>query len=50
MGGGGGGQSASLYDSCGAYATTNVVANVKLYQNRYATKPSQSSGSNNNNQ
>ncbi|EDW11342.2 roundabout homolog 2 [Drosophila mojavensis] len=34
----------SLYDSCGAYATTNVVANVKLYQNRYATKPA--SGSN----
>ncbi|XP_016945560.3 roundabout homolog 2 isoform X3 [Drosophila suzukii] len=44
-----GGQSASLYDSCGAYATTNVVANVKLYQNRYATKPNQNSASNNNN-
>ncbi|EDW63864.2 protein sax-3 isoform X1 [Drosophila virilis] len=31
--------SSSLYDSCGAYATTNVVANVKLYQNRYGAKP-----------
>ncbi|XP_055856446.1 protein sax-3 [Episyrphus balteatus] len=28
---------AALYDSCGAYATTNLVANAKLYQNRYAT-------------
>ncbi|XP_067624205.1 roundabout homolog 2 [Eurosta solidaginis] len=27
----------ALYDSCGAYATTNLVANAKLYQNRYAT-------------
>nr|XP_014087327.1 roundabout homolog 2 [Bactrocera oleae] len=27
----------ALYDSCGAYATTNLVANTKLYQNRYAT-------------
>ncbi|XP_037710633.1 roundabout homolog 2 isoform X2 [Drosophila subpulchrella] len=44
-----GGQSASLYDSCGAYATTNVVANVKLYQKRYASKPNQNSASNNNN-
>ncbi|CAD7086145.1 unnamed protein product [Hermetia illucens] len=26
-----------LYDSCGAYATTNLVTNAKLYQNRYAT-------------
>ncbi|XP_017474613.1 PREDICTED: protein sax-3 isoform X1 [Rhagoletis zephyria] len=25
----------ALYDSCGAYATTNLVANAKLYQNRY---------------
>ncbi|KAH8293237.1 hypothetical protein KR018_000965, partial [Drosophila ironensis] len=40
----------SLYDSCGAYATTNVVANVKLYQNRYATKPSQGNSNNNNQQ
>lgn len=44
----------SLYDSCGAYATTNVVANVKLYQNRYGTKPTtasttSTSGGNNNN-
>ncbi|XP_034668091.1 uncharacterized protein LOC117901452 isoform X3 [Drosophila subobscura] len=51
--------SSSLYDSCGAYATTNVVANVKLYQNRYAAKPqpqgqsqsqSHSQSNNNNNQ
>lgn len=41
------GGGASLYDSCGAYATTNVVANVKLYQNRYATKPTQNSNNNN---
>ncbi|XP_073825561.1 roundabout 3 isoform X2 [Musca autumnalis] len=27
-------QQQSLYDSCGAYATTNLVANAKLYQNR----------------
>ncbi|XP_075152888.1 roundabout 3 isoform X2 [Haematobia irritans] len=27
-------QEQSLYDSCGAYATTNLVANAKLYQNR----------------
>ncbi|XP_023159058.1 roundabout homolog 2 [Ceratitis capitata] len=27
----------ALYDSCGAYATTNLVANAKLYQNRYGT-------------
>ncbi|XP_052853743.1 roundabout homolog 2 isoform X2 [Drosophila gunungcola] len=40
---------ASLYDSCGAYATTNVVANVKLYQNRYAGKPTQNSSSNSTN-
>ncbi|KAL9929191.1 roundabout 3 isoform 2-T2 [Glossina fuscipes fuscipes] len=33
---------ASLYDSCGAYATTNLVANAKLYQNRYATTVSAS--------
>ncbi|XP_017155078.1 uncharacterized protein LOC108164013 isoform X2 [Drosophila miranda] len=55
----GGMGSSSLYDSCGAYATTNVVANVKLYQNRYAAKPqpqpqpqqhSQSQSNNNNNQ
>lgn len=26
-------QQQSLYDSCGAYATTNLVANAKLYQN-----------------
>ncbi|ALC37946.1 robo3 [Drosophila busckii] len=40
----------SLYDSCGAYATTNVVANVKLYQNRYAAtaKPANSINNNNN--
>lgn len=47
------GHPASLYDSCGAYATTNVVANVKLYQNRYGTKPNATtaaaSGGNNNN-
>ncbi|KAH8412469.1 hypothetical protein KR009_002394, partial [Drosophila setifemur] len=43
--------SASLYDSCGAYATTNVVANVKLYQNnRYATKPTSNQSNNNNHQ
>ncbi|KAH8350652.1 hypothetical protein KR067_013633, partial [Drosophila pandora] len=41
------GGGASLYDSCGAYATTNVVANVKLYQNRYATKPTQNTINNN---
>ncbi|XP_062127288.1 uncharacterized protein LOC133839659 isoform X2 [Drosophila sulfurigaster albostrigata] len=51
MAGGVGGGASSLYDSCGAYATANVVANVKLYQNqnqhpnpnqtanRYGTKP-----------
>lgn len=46
------GHPSSLYDSCGAYATTNVVANVKLYQNRYGTKPTAtatSGGGNNNN-
>ncbi|KAM8715971.1 hypothetical protein ACLKA7_002932 [Drosophila subpalustris] len=38
----------SLYDSCGAYATTNVVANVKLYQNqnRYGTKPTMANNNN----
>lgn len=41
------GGGASLYDSCGAYATTNVVANVKLFQNRYATKPTQNTINNN---
>lgn len=46
----GGPASASLYDSCGAYATTNVVANVKLYQNRYATKPNPGGSNNNNHQ
>ncbi|XP_017021964.1 roundabout homolog 2 isoform X1 [Drosophila kikkawai] len=46
----GGPSSASLYDSCGAYATTNVVANVKLYQNRYATKPNPGGSNNNNHQ
>ncbi|KAH8279718.1 hypothetical protein KR054_002913, partial [Drosophila jambulina] len=46
----GGPTSASLYDSCGAYATTNVVANVKLYQNRYATKPNPGGSNNNNHQ
>ncbi|XP_041449806.1 roundabout homolog 2 isoform X1 [Drosophila obscura] len=53
MGGMGSTASSSLYDSCGAYATTNVVANVKLYQNRYAAKPQpqpQSHSNNNNNQ
>ncbi|XP_033236016.1 uncharacterized protein robo3 isoform X2 [Drosophila pseudoobscura] len=56
-GGPGGMGSSSLYDSCGAYATTNVVANVKLYQNRYGAKPQpqpqpqhQSQSNNNNNQ
>ncbi|XP_034474664.1 roundabout homolog 2 isoform X1 [Drosophila innubila] len=48
--------SLSLYDSCGAYATTNVVANVKLYQNqtqtqhqhqnRYGTKPTLANNNN----
>lgn len=38
------GHPSSLYDSCGAYATTNVVANVKLYQNRYGTKPTTAAG------
>lgn len=28
---------ASLYDSCGAYATTNLMATPKLYQNCYET-------------
>ncbi|XP_036340423.1 roundabout homolog 2-like, partial [Rhagoletis pomonella] len=37
----------ALYDSCGAYATTNLVANAKLYQNRYGNTGN--SGSNNNN-
>ncbi|KAH8251221.1 hypothetical protein KR032_003276, partial [Drosophila birchii] len=46
----GGPLAASLYDSCGAYATTNVVANVKLYQNRYATKPNPGGSNNNNHQ
>ncbi|XP_068151566.1 roundabout homolog 2 isoform X1 [Drosophila tropicalis] len=44
--GGGTSSSSSLYDSCGAYATTNVVANVKLYQNRYTKQQPQPNNNN----